>query len=130
MKTCEYCGKEIDYNHAFCDDECEQNTFNYYKNRKRWQGLFSGGNISGIVACLIGLVVGVISKNIKIGLLITGSGILVIGILYLVLPYYGLDEQIKNKGIISTTKTVRMLGVVAMLIGVVCVICGIIVPLK
>ena len=130
MKTCEYCGKPIDYDHAFCNEECENNTFLYYKKRKHWQRFFGLMNTVGIVTVLLGLLAGIISKMVKLGLLITGGGILLTGIIYVLFPYYGLDEQIKHKGIITSTKTVRMIGLIAILIGILCVVGGIIVSLQ
>ena len=128
MKTCEYCGKEIDYNHAYCNEECENNTFQYHKKRKKFQTLFSVCNITGIIVIMLGGFIGVISQVIKIGLLVAGSGLSVLGLLNLLFPYYGIDEQIRKRGIVSTQRTVRFVGTVLLVLGIGFLIGGIIVP--
>ena len=127
LKICEYCGKPIDYNHAFCDENCEHNTFLYYKQRRKWQSLFSALNIIGIITSMLGLLAGLMGHSLKLGLLITGIGVMIIGILYLLFPYYGIDDQIKKKGIITTKRTVKMLGIIALLVGLICIVSSIII---
>lgn len=128
MKICEYCGKQIDYNHAYCNDECEDNTFLYYKNRKKFQTLFNVVTIAGVIAIMLGTFIGLISQILKVGLLVVGIALLLIGIVYTALPYYGIDEQIRKSGIVATIKTTRIIGIAVTIIGVVCTVFGIIVP--
>ena len=128
MKLCEYCGKEIDYNHAFCSDECEDNTFIYHKYRKKFQNFFSIISVICFIVIMLGTFIGLISQILKVGLLVAGPGALLMGIVYIILPYYGIEEQIHNKGIITGRKTMRIIGAVVSVIGVICIISGIIVP--
>ncbi|MEE1076121.1 MAG: DUF2116 family Zn-ribbon domain-containing protein [Acutalibacteraceae bacterium] len=124
MKICEYCGKEIDYNHAFCSDECEENTFQYHKKRKKFQTLFSSTSIICFIAIMVGTFIGLLAQQIKYGLLIAGPGALLLGIVYLILPYYGIEEQIHNKGIIVGQKTMKLIGAIVALIGAICLTFG------
>lgn len=124
MKICEYCGKGIDYNHAFCSDECAENTFQYHKKRKKFQTLFSTVSIICFIAIMVGAFIGLLAQEIKFGLLIVGPGALLLGIVYLILPYYGIEEQIHNKGIAIGTKTMRLIGVIVTLIGAICLTFG------
>lgn len=124
MKICEYCGKEIDYNHAFCSDECEENTFQYYRKRKKFQTLFSTISIICFIAIMAGTFIGLLAQQIKYGLLIIAPGAVLLGIVYLILPYYGIEEQIHKKGITKGTKTMKLMGIVLTLIGVICLVFG------
>ncbi len=124
MKICEYCGKGIDYNHAFCSDECEENTFQYHKKRKKFQTLFSSTSIICFIAIMVGTFIGLLAQQIKYGLLIAGPGALLLGIVYLILPYYGIEEQIHNKGIIVGQKTMKLIGAIVALIGAICLTFG------
>lgn len=128
MKICEYCGKEIDYNHAFCSDECEDNTFIYHKYRKKFQKFFSVISVICFIIIMLGTFIGLISQILKVGLLVAGPGVLLMGIVYIILPYYGIEEQIHNKGIITGRKTMRIIGAAVSVIGAICIIAGIIVP--
>lgn len=125
MKICEYCGKEIDYDHAFCSDECEESTFQYHKKRKKFQTLFSTISVICFIAITVGTFIGLLSQQIKYTLLIAGTGALLLGIVYLILPYYGIEEQIHNKGIVVGKKTMQLIGVIVTLIGIICLIFGI-----
>lgn len=127
MKICEYCGKEIDYNHAFCSDECEENTFQYHKKRKKFQTLFSAVSIVGFIAIMAGTFIGLLAQEIKYGLLILGPGALLLGIMYLLLPYYGVEEQIHRKGIAKGKKTMKLIGIIVTLIGAVCLAFGLLI---
>ena len=124
MKICEYCGKEIDYDHAFCSDECEENTFQYHKKRKKFQTLFSSISVICFIAIMVGTFIGLLSQQMKYGLLIVGPGALLLGIVYLILPYYGIEEQIHNKGIAVGQKTMKLIGFIVALIGAICLIFG------
>ena len=124
MKICEFCGKQIDYNHAFCSDECEENTFQYHKKRKKFQTLFSGISIVCFIAIMAGTFIGLLAQEIKYGLLIAGAGALLLGIAYLLFPYYGIEEQIHKKGIATGTKTMRLIGIIVALIGIICLAFG------
>ncbi|MEE0859212.1 MAG: DUF2116 family Zn-ribbon domain-containing protein [Acutalibacteraceae bacterium] len=128
MKICEYCGKEIDYNHAFCNDECEENTFLYHKKRKKFQTLFSTISVICFIDIMVGTFIGLLSQILKIALLVTSFGVLLLGLMYILLPYYGIEEQIHKKGIITGQKTMRILGIIVIAIGVICLIAGMIVP--
>lgn len=128
MKICEYCGKEIDYNHAFCSEECEDNTFIFHKHRKNFQKFFNSISIICFIAIMLGTFIGLISQILKVGLLIIGPATLLVGILYIVLPYYGIEEQIRKKGIITGKRTVRIIGTFVAVIGILCTIASIIVP--
>lgn len=128
MKICEYCGKEIDYNHVFCSDECEENTFIYHKKRKNFQTFFSVMSIICFVVIMLGTFIALLSQILKIGLLVSGSGALLLGIIYILLPYYGIEEQIHNKGIITGRKTMRIIGIIVSVIALACLIAGIIIP--
>ena len=55
---------------------------------------------------------------IKIGLLVAGSGLSVLGLLNLLFPYYGIDEQIRKRGIVSTQRTVKFVGTVLLVLGI------------
>lgn len=124
MKICEYCGKGIDYDHAFCSDECEENTFQYHKKRKKFQTLFSTISVICFIAIMVGTFIGLLSQQMKYALLIAGPGALLLGIIYLILPYYGIEEQIYNKGIAVGQKTMKLIGVIVALIGIICLTFG------
>lgn len=127
MKICEYCGKEIDYDHAFCSDECEENTFQYHKKRKKFQTLFSSISVICFIAIMVGTFIGLLSQQMKYGLLIVGPGALLLGIVYFILPYYGIEEQIHNKGIIVGQKTMKLIGAIVALIGAICLTFGLLI---
>ncbi|MEE0059477.1 MAG: DUF2116 family Zn-ribbon domain-containing protein, partial [Acutalibacteraceae bacterium] len=127
MKICEFCGKGIDYNHIFCSDECEENTFQYHKKRKKFQALFSTVSLICFATIMIGTFIGLLSQELKYGLLILGPGALVLGITYFLLPYYGIEEQIHKKGIITGQKTMRIIGLVVALVGFVCLLLGLLI---
>lgn len=127
MKICEYCGKEIDYDHAFCSDECEENTFQYHKKRKKFQTLFSSISVICFIAIMVGTFIGLLSQQMKYGLLIAGPGTLLLGIVYLILPYYGIEEQIHSKGIAIGQKTMKLIGAVVALIGAICLTFGLLI---
>ncbi|MBQ2443778.1 MAG: DUF2116 family Zn-ribbon domain-containing protein [Clostridia bacterium] len=128
MKICEFCGKELDYDHAFCDEECENNTFIYYKKRKQFQTCFNVTSIICFAVIMLGTFIGLIAQNLKLGLIIVGSAVLLLGTVYIIIPYYGLDEQIRNKGIKTCLKTTRMISAAVLIVGAVCLTLGIIVP--
>lgn len=130
MKICSYCGKEIDYNHIYCCDECDRNTFLYYKSRKKFQPVFSTVNITAFIAIIIGAFAGLITEILKLGMLISGSGVALLGLLNILLPFYGVDENIKKKGIITSKKNVKLLGIILLIAGAVMITVGIIVPFK
>ena len=130
MKICSYCGKEIDYNHIYCSDECDKNTFMYYKLRKKYQMLFNVVNITAFVAIIIGVFLGLLSQILKLGLLVCGSGVALLGLLNLVLPYYGVDENIRKKGIVVSKKNVKILGGILLAVGLVMIVVGIITPMN
>lgn len=124
MKICEFCGKEIDYQHAFCSDECQENTFQYHKKRKKFQKLFSTVSVICFIAIMIGTFIGLISQVLKFGLLIAGPATLVLGILYFLFPYYGIEEQIHSKGLAKGKKTMILIGAIVALIGAICLTFG------
>ncbi|MEE0265682.1 MAG: DUF2116 family Zn-ribbon domain-containing protein [Acutalibacteraceae bacterium] len=127
MKICEYCGTGIDYNHAFCSDECENQTFQYHKKRKKFQTLFSTISLICFIAIMIGTFIGLIAQELKYGLLVAGPAAFLLGIFYILLPYYGIDEQIHKKGIKKGRKTMRLIGLVVALIGAVCFAAGLLI---
>lgn len=127
MKICEFCGKELDHNHAFCDEDCENNTFIYYKKRKQFQTCFNAVSIICFAVIMLGTFIGLIAQNLKLGLIIVGSAVLLLGTVYIIIPYYGLDEQIRKKGIKACLKTTRMISSAVLILGAVCLALGIIV---
>ena len=82
MKICNYCGKEIDYNHAFCSDKCEENTFQFYKKRKKFQTLFNIISIVCFIVIMLGTFIGLLTQVLKYGLLIASPGGILIGAIY------------------------------------------------
>lgn len=128
MKICSYCGKEIDYNHIYCCDECDKNTFLYYKSRKKYQTLFGTIITISFIAIIIGAFLGLLSQIPKLGLLVSGPGVALLGLINLLLPYYGIDENIKKKGIAVSKKNVNTLGVALLALGAVLIVVGIILP--
>lgn len=128
MKICSYCGKEIDYNHAFCSNECEENTFQFYKKRKKFQILFNIVSIVCFIVIMLGTFIGLLTQVLKYGLLIASPGGILIGAIYIIMPFYGIDEQIRSKGISASVKTVRALGTLVAVICTVCLTVGIIIP--
>ena len=77
---------------------------------------------------MLGTFIGLIAQNLKLGLIIVGSAVFLLGTVYIIIPYYGLDEQIKNKGIKTCLKTTRMISAAVLIVGAVCLALGIIVP--
>ena len=73
MKICEFCGKELDYDHAFCDEECENNTFIYYKKRKQFQTCFNVTSIICFAVIMLGTFIGLIAQNLKLGLILLSA---------------------------------------------------------
>ncbi len=130
MKICEFCGKEIDYDHAFCSDECEENTFQYHKKRKKYQKLFSTTSIMCFITIMLGTFIGLIAQVLKYGLLIAGPGALILGIVYMLFPYYGIEEQIHTKGLAKGRKTMILIGAIVALIGAVCFTSGLLIQLS
>jgi len=128
MKICSYCGKEIDYNHAYCSNECEENTFNFYKKRSKFQILFNIVSIVCFIAIMLGTFIGLLTQVLKYGLLIASPGGILLGIMYTVMPFYGIEEQIHNKGIAASIKTMRVIGIIVTVICTACVLAGIIMP--
>ena len=128
MKICSYCGKEIDYDHIYCCDQCDKNTFLYYKSRKKFQMLFNVVNITAFIAIIIGAFLGLLSQIFKLGLLVSGPGVALLGLLNLTLPYYGIDETIKKKGIVVCKRNVRILGAILLTVGTILIVWGIITP--
>ncbi len=127
MKICEFCGKEIDYNHAFCSDECEEETFQYHKKRKKYQTIFSTISVICFILIMVGAFIGLISQELKFGLLISSPGALILGITYILLPYYGIEEQIHKQGLRKGRKTMILLGLIVALIGVLCLLSGLLI---
>ena len=85
MKICEFCGKELDYEHAFCDEECENNTFTYYKKRKQFQTGFNAVSIICFAVIMLGTFIG---KGIKTCLKTTrmiSAAVLIVGAVCLAL---------------------------------------------
>ncbi|MDD6447971.1 MAG: hypothetical protein PUF87_08890 [Ruminococcus sp.] len=77
---------------------------------------------------MLGTFIGLLTQELKYGLLIASPGGILIGIIYAVLPYYGLDEQIRYKGIETSKKTVRIIGSVLAVLCTVCFVVGFIIP--
>ncbi len=128
MKICSYCGKQIDYNHTYCSESCEENTFLFYKNRRKFQLFFNIASIFCFIVIMLGTFIGLLTQELKYGLLFASPGGILIGIIYAVLPYYGLDEQIRYKGIVASKKTVRIIGSALAVLCTVCFVAGIIIP--
>lgn len=127
MKICEFCGTGIDYNHAFCSDECEEQTFQYHKKRKKFQTLFSTISLLCFITIMVGTFIGLLAQELKYGLLIASPGALLLGITYILLPYYGIEEQIHKKGLRKGRKTMRLIGLIVALIGFVCLLFGVLI---
>lgn len=122
MKNCEYCGKEISYSEQYCCEECEKKAKKHYELVKEKQKLFSVINIIGILAIFIGGFLAMMLE-IGIGLYCIGGGFILLGILYIFLPFC-TPEQIKKHKIEKAVKTVKFLGLIIIILGIGTVIAG------
>ena len=85
MKKCEYCAKEISYHEMFCSDECQNASNKFYEKREKYQKPFSV--INGIFVLAIGICLFLYAFTREIGAIGMAVSILVLGIMYLFLPF-------------------------------------------
>lgn len=122
MKGCEYCNKEISYKEQYCCEECEKKAKQHYKLVREKQKLFSALNIIGVLAIFVG---GFLSMMLEmgIGLLCIGGGLLLIGSLFIILPFC-TPEQIKRYKIEKAVKKVKIYGILILIAGTGAIIAG------
>lgn len=122
MKGCEYCNKEISYKEQYCCSECEEKAKQHYALIKEKQKLFSTFNIIGILAIFIGGFLAMM-MTLNIGLFCIGGGFIILGILFILLPFC-TPEQIKKYKIKKAVKIVKIFGLFILILGAGAVIAG------
>lgn len=85
MKKCEYCAKEISYHEMFCSDECQNSSNRFYEMREKYQKPFSV--INGIFVLAIGICLFLYAFTREIGAIGMSVSMLVLGVMYLFLPF-------------------------------------------
>ena len=114
MKQCEYCAKQIDYNHQYCCDECEKQSLYYYARQKRSERPVSVINFIAFFGVIVGGFCAALF-NTKLGSLLCAVMLTLLGIAYLIFPY-APDNIVKKYKIMKSIKIIRIiaLGFLAM----------------
>lgn len=120
MKTCDYCAKEITYDKQYCNDKCERGALKYYKKVKTKQTLFSIINIVSMIAIMVGAFWAFLA-SVQVGTLIAAAGFLIMGMLYIILPF-GNEGQIKKYKIEKMQKNNKILGSILLLISLIALV--------
>ncbi|MGN1112536.1 MAG: hypothetical protein ACI4RP_04965 [Acutalibacteraceae bacterium] len=117
MKQCEYCAKEIDYNHQYCCDECEKEALIYYARQKRSERPVSVINFIAFFGVIVGGFCAALF-NTKIGSLLCAVMLALLGAAYLIFPY-APDNIIKKYKIEKSIKIIRIIALVFLAMAVV-----------
>ncbi len=119
MKKCDYCAKEISYDKMYCSDECEKLCNSYYSKRSNLQKLLSTANIIG--TCLIAVGIFVYALNNLVGALMMAVGGFCVGLITVLLPT-PTDNMIKKNKLHKAIKFTRIMGIVLLCFGAVCLV--------
>lgn len=109
MKKCKYCGKELSSNFEFCSDECEKS----YRNAAEKDRYKIKYFILGIILGFLAMFCGVISNSD----LIIGSGIIIMGIVVVLLPFT-TSETTGYFGYQKSKFVGRILGILLIAVGI------------
>ncbi len=108
MKTCDYCAKEIDYNHQYCCDECEAQALAFYTKQKRSERPVSIINMIAFIGVIVGGFCCALYDAVQ-GSLLCAAMLLLLGIAYLIYPF-APDNIVKKFKIQKSVKLIRMLA--------------------
>lgn len=119
MKKCEYCGKEISYHQQYCDEKCENNAISFYEKRDNFTKIFAV--LNGIFVMCIGIGIFVFSFSHMTGSIMVTTALLVLGIVYLCLPFPAeiMIHKYKLKKAVFIT---RIIGLSVLLLGILALI--------
>lgn len=121
MKKCEYCAKEISYYDQYCSEACEEKAKQYYDLTRNKRKLFSFFNFTGLLALIIGLFWMLFQA--QVGAYIAGAALLIVGILFFLFPF-GTPEMLQKFKIEKMTKIVKIIGILATVIGLILLLLG------
>lgn len=123
MKLCNYCAKEIDYNHQYCCDDCEKKAQTFFIKERRAEKLTSIINVIAFFGVIIGGLCGVIFSA-REGFITCGTMALILGVFYLIFPF--APENIKKKYKLQRSiKIIRIVAVGLIVVSAVLFIVGI-----
>ncbi len=123
MKKCEYCAKEISYHEMYCSDECENKSYDFFDKRDKFQTFFSV--INGIFVLAIGVCIFLYSFMPAVGLFGIASSLLILGTMYMFLPFPP-DLFIEKYKLKKAIQLARIIAGVLLALGVGVLIYGII----
>lgn len=121
MKHCEYCAKEISYYEQYCGKRCEEQAIKYYRLTRNKRKLFSFINFAGLLALTVGLFWTLFQA--QIGAYIAGTALVFLGLLYFFFPF-GTPDMLQKHKIQKTIKIVKILGCIAIAIGIAAIVLG------
>lgn len=119
MKKCDYCAKEISYHEMYCSDECQNKTNEFYELREKYQKPFSV--INGIFVVAIGICIFLYSFIRDVGAIGGASSLLILGVMYLFLPFPP-DVMIRKYKLKKSIFFSRIIAGVLLLLGVIVLI--------
>ena len=108
LKKCDYCAKEITYFEQYCDEECHANANKYYEKIEKFGSVFSAIN----TICVFGIPVGIFLFTFlkEVGILLSFSSCIILGILILILPF-PTDNMISKYKIKKAITVTRYIGI-------------------
>ena len=114
LKKCDYCAKEITYFEQYCDEECQANANKYYEKIEKFGSVFSVIN----TICVFGIPVGLFLFTFlkEVGMVISFSSCIILGILILLLPF-PTENMVSKYKIKKAVKITRYLGFAVIALG-------------
>lgn len=114
LKKCDYCAKEITYFEQYCDEECHANANKYYERIEKFGTVFSAIN----TICVFGIPVGMFLFSFldTIGMILSFSSCVILGIMLLLLPF-PTENMISKHKIKKAVRITRYIGIAVIALG-------------